>query len=141
MGRPFPCPKCGASNWRLEYYESAYQTAEVELGENGKPVIVDCPAGDDYGNYDSPGLDEALRCRNCDTTIDLADVRELPLGRYEALVAALRRLCQAFDMSDHDHADFANSGADVVEALWTGNDPRGLLEEIEKEEKPCQTIG
>lgn len=62
-----------------------------------------------------------VRCPRC----------ERARNKAPELLAALRRLCQCYEMSDPDSPDFADSGADVLEALWLGNDPRELLAEIE----------
>lgn len=53
---------------------------------------------------------------------------ETAVNHHAKLVAMLRHLGDALNMSDPDHADFADSGADVVELLWTkADEARELL--------------
>ena len=74
---PFPCPECSKSDWRLDYYEAAYQGVTVLIGKDGKPDVDDYP-GDQYGHYDDSGLDEYLRCNNCEHEIPLATIISVP---------------------------------------------------------------
>lgn len=67
-GDPFPCPNCGADDWRVSYPESAHQDVIVIVGEDGKPEIEDYTGNTDTYS-DGDGDNEELRCNECDHVI------------------------------------------------------------------------
>jgi hypothetical protein len=57
--------------------------------------------------------------------VEVEDVRPL--------VDILQHLCEALDMSDPGHDDFADSGADVVQHLWLrAVEARSLLKDARR---------
>lgn len=98
-GDPFPCPNCGESNWKADYYQAVSQGLVLVIGDDGEREYGDY-AGDEETYDDGSTEDEALHCRECGHTIplgvfrmideeDLAKLREL-VPRLDALAKGLR---------------------------------------------------
>jgi hypothetical protein len=72
-GAPFPCPNCGASDWKADYYEAVWQTVSLTVGADGEPELGDYLGV--TGTYDDPSTeDEFYRCCSCDFVIPLEPV-------------------------------------------------------------------
>jgi hypothetical protein len=86
----FPCPHCGATEWKADYYEAVWQTISLVVGDDGEPELADYTGV--TGTYDDPSTDdEAYRCASCDHTIQLGTFRLLPaeLPPFEKIVGWL----------------------------------------------------
>jgi len=73
--RQFPCPACGADDWRVEYFELAYQDVKVVVTDAGIPYVDQYAVGD-YGHHDGDSRDHELICNACAFVLILADTSE-----------------------------------------------------------------
>lgn len=107
VGAPFPCPNCGESNWKADYYQAVSQGVALYVDENGSFEYGDY-LGDEDSYDDGSTEDEALRCRSCDHHLVLGVFRLIPegalaqhhelAGRLDALVSAFREGNQVEDV-------------------------------------------
>jgi hypothetical protein len=72
-GTPFPCPNCGKSAWKADYYEAVSQHVTVLADEEGKPEVADYDGCTD--SYDDGSTDnEQIVCRECGHEVALAPI-------------------------------------------------------------------
>lgn len=86
---PFPCPECGKSDWKADYYEAVSQTIDLFVGDDGKVEFGDYTGGLD--SYDDGSTqDEAWVCRGCDHRIVLGEFKFVEEGKPAAYVVSVR---------------------------------------------------
>lgn len=80
LGTPFPCPSCGGTDWRADYYTAVSQSVTLLHGPEGQPEVNDWTGVmTEYEDLDTP--EDALVCAECDDRIDLAPVLITPAMR------------------------------------------------------------
>jgi hypothetical protein len=78
MPAEFPCPSCGGTEWKADYYEAVWQTISLFVGDDGKPVFGDYTGV--TGSYDDGSTaDEAWVCRSCDHRLELCEFKMVPV--------------------------------------------------------------
>lgn len=76
VGAAFPCPNCGMSEWKADYYEAVWQTCDLVMGSDGEVEFVEYTGV--TGSYDDGSTeDESYRCSSCDHTIKLGAFKML----------------------------------------------------------------
>jgi hypothetical protein len=68
-GGAYPCPDCGAEDWRVTYQVYQSQDAAVSVGEDGRPVVGEY-RGNTCVDYDG-GRDVEMSCQECGTLVPL----------------------------------------------------------------------
>lgn len=64
--------------------------------------------------------------------LDEAEANARLIAAAPELLDLLRHFCEALNLSDVEHPDFRDSGADVMEHLWfKGSEARALLARID----------
>ncbi len=90
-------------------------------GEEGLQVIID-----------------SLRIVEQDHAVRIARDKQVGEPTSEELLAIVRAYGAALDMSDSEHPDFCDSGADVVEYLWLFEGPvRQVLGKLAARQDPA----
>lgn len=67
-GDPFPCPKCGASDWVAHYKVPETQGIVLQIGEGGTPVEIEYDGC--TKSYDADA-NEFYACGECDSLMTL----------------------------------------------------------------------
>lgn len=68
-GELFPCPRCGARDQWIAYYNiPAKQGVELRVYDDLTPIAQDYAGDEDHFDADA---DESYQCRACETEIDL----------------------------------------------------------------------
>lgn len=71
--KPFPCPDCGANEWRAWYPEYASQSVILAVDDDGRPYADDYTG--DYEGADVTFENESYECLVCG--------HEITMGSYE----------------------------------------------------------